>query len=319
VAAGAAALALWALGPVADPAPNVRFEVRAGAPLRRVASDLERAGLVRSALAMIALARWRGVDGRLHAGEYDLAASWGTRRILDAMVEGRIVTYELVIPEGLSAAEIAGRLEQTGLAPAAEFLAVVRDPAVAIELGVEGPGLEGYLFPETYQLPRGLEPRQIARILVGQFRRAWEPLAPAARARGISMREAVTLASIVEKETAVAEERPLVASVFLNRLARGMRLESDPTTIYGIEGFDGNLTRAHLDDEQNLWNTYRVSGLPPTPIANPGAASLRAVVEPATSDYLYFVSRNDGSHVFARTYAEHVAHVNRHQRSAATP
>jgi UPF0755 protein len=133
------------------------------------------------------------------------------------------------------------------------------------------------------------------------------------------MREVVILASIVEKETGVGDERPLVASVFLNRLARGMRLESDPTTIYGIPGFDGNLTRAHLEDEANPWNTYRIVGLPPTPIASPGAASLRAVVEPAESDYLFFVSRNDGSHVFASSFAEHVVNVNRYQRSRSSP
>jgi len=128
------------------------------------------------------------------------------------------------------------------------------------------------------------------------------------------MRETVTLASIVEKETGAAPERPLVASVFWNRLRRGMRLESDPTTIYGIPGFDGNLTRAHLEDETNRWNTYRIDGLPPSPIANPGTASLAAVVAPAESDYLFFVARGDGTHVFARSFGEHVANVNRYQR-----
>jgi UPF0755 protein len=128
------------------------------------------------------------------------------------------------------------------------------------------------------------------------------------------MRQTVTLASIVEKETGVASERPLVASVFENRLARGMRLESDPTTIYGIPDFDGNLTRAHLEDEHNPWNTYRIAGLPPTPIANPGEASLRAVVEPAQTEYLFFVAQGDGSHVFAKRFEEHVANVNRFQR-----
>jgi UPF0755 protein len=150
--------------------------------------------------------------------------------------------------------------------------------------------------------------------LVEQFLAVWRPLEGAARARGIGMRQAVTLASIVEKETALAAERPLVAAVFHNRLRLGMRLETDPTVIYGIAGFDGNLTRAHLDDGANPYNTYQIAGLPPGPIANPGAASLRAVVEPAASDALYFVSRNDGSHVFSRTYAEHLGHVRTFQQ-----
>jgi UPF0755 protein len=225
----------------------------------------------------------------------------------------------VTLPEGIAAVEIAARIEQAGLAPAAELLAIVRDPASPAAFGVEGKSLEGYLFPETYHLPRSMTARQIVKAMVDQFLRVWREIEPKAQARGMSMREVVTLASIVEKETGVGGERPLVASVFHNRLARGMRLESDPTTIYGIPDFDGNLRRIHLEDETNAWNTYRIAGLPPTPIASPGAAALRAVVEPAESDYLFFVSRNDGSHVFSKTFAEHVNHVNRFQRSRRSP
>lgn len=308
-----------ALGPAAESAPPVRYDVAPGASLRRVAEDLEARGVIRSALALRGLARWQGTAGRLHAGEYELSPTWPAARVLEQMVAGRVVTYPLTLPEGIAAAEIAARVEQAGLARAEDFLAVVRDPQVAAEFGVEGTTLEGYLFPETYHLPRGLSARQIAKIFVDQFLRVWKEIEPKARERGMSMREVVTLASIVEKETGVGEERPLVASVFHNRLRRGMRLESDPTTIYGIPDFDGNLRRVHLEDETNAWNTYRITGLPPTPIASPGAASLRAVVEPAESDYLFFVSRNDGSHVFARTFAEHVRNVNRFQRSRRSP
>jgi UPF0755 protein len=320
----AAALALrWALAPARTPGSlvrvePVRFEVPPGAPLRRVAADLERAGLVRSAPALVALGRWRGVEGELHAGEYELYPTWSAARVLEQIVAGRVITYAVVVPEGLRAVEIAARVEQAGLAPAQDFLAVARDPAVAAALGVEGPGLEGYLFPETYRFPRSATARQVADTMVEQFQRVWKEISPAARQSGLSMLEVATLASIVEKETGVASERPLVASVFRNRLARGMRLESDPTTIYGIPDFDGNLTRAHLEDAANAWNTYRIAGLPPTPIANAGAASLRAVVDPAASDYLFFVSRNDGSHVFARSFSEHVANVQRYQRRRAS-
>jgi UPF0755 protein len=315
-AAGLGALVGWALAPADPTASPVRFDVPPGASLRRVAQRLEEEGLVRSNLALIGLARFQGVEGKLHAGEYRLSAAWDAARILDEMVAGRVVTYEVVLPEGLTAEEIAVRLEQaTLIGSAAEFVALARDPAAARELGVEGPNLEGYLFPETYQLPHGLTTKQVAKVLVDQFRRIWDELEPAAREQGLSMREVVTLASIVEKETGAGDERPLVASVFRNRLARGMRLESDPTTIYGIADFDGNLTRAHLEDEANPWNTYRIAGLPPTPIASPGAAALRAVVHPAESEYLFFVSRGDGSHVFSRSFSEHVDHVNRYQRS----
>jgi UPF0755 protein len=220
-----------------------------------------------------------------------------------------------VIPEGWTAAEVAQRLGALGLAEPEAFLAVVHDPASAGTLGVEGKSLEGYLFPETYFLQRGIEAPEIARMLVEQFLAAWRPLEEEARAQGMTMREVVTLASIVEKETGAATERPLIASVFRNRLRIGMRLDSDPTVIYGIARFDGNLRRVDLENEQNPYNTYRIAGLPPGPIANPGGDALRAVVRPAQSDYLYFVSRNDGSHEFSRSLQEHARAVQRWQRN----
>jgi UPF0755 protein len=306
------------LAPVDARAGETPFEVLAGASLWKVARDLEQAGLVRDARAVVLLARWRGVDAQVHAGEYRLSAAWSTDRILEQLVEGRVVEHEVVLPEGLTAAEIAARLAEQRLVDAAALLALVRDPASSTAFGVEGPGLEGYLFPETYRIPRGLTAEQVARILVDEFLERWRPLAAEAEARGLDMRQAVTLASIVEKETGTASERPLVASVFLNRLERGMRLESDPTIIYGIPDFDGNLTREHLADASNAWNTYQIAGLPPSPIANPGAASLEAVVRPAQSEYLFFVAQGDGSHVFARSYSEHVNNVNRYQRSRSS-
>jgi UPF0755 protein len=308
-AGGAAWLARRALLPVADEAPAALFVVPEGAGLRRVAEGLEQAGLVRSARAFEALARWREAAGELRAGEYELRASETPEQILEALRAGRVKTWEVAVPEGLTATEIAARFGAAGLAEPAAFLAVVADPASPTRFGVEGPGLEGYLFPETYHLARGLPAEQVVGTLIGQFRAVWDPLEPAARARGLGMRQAVILASIVEKETARPEERPLVAGVFHNRLRLGMRLETDPTVIYGIAGFDGNLTRAHLEDGANPYNTYQIPGLPPGPIANPGAASLRATVEPAQTEALFFVSRNDGSHVFSRTYAEHLGHV----------
>jgi UPF0755 protein len=314
LAGGAAAWVTHTLSPVDPTGAERRFDVRAGASLWKIARDLEAAGIVRDARAVVGLARWRGVDADVRAGEYAVSPAWDTPRVLEQLVAGRVITYEVVLPEGLTAVEIAARLAEQQLVDPEAFLAIVRDPASAAAFGVEGPTLEGYLFPETYRMPHGLEPQQVAKVLVDHFLAQWQPLEAGARARGFGMRETVTLASIVEKETGAASERPLVASVFWNRLQRGMRLESDPTTIYGIQNFDGNLTRAHLEDETNAWNTYRIDGLPPSPIANPGAASLAAVVTPAESEYLFFVARGDGTHVFARSFGEHVANVNRYQR-----
>ncbi|RIL07735.1 MAG: endolytic transglycosylase MltG [Proteobacteria bacterium] len=315
LAAGAAtAWVAWALAPADRSAGSTRLDVLHGDSLWKIARALERDGVVRDARAMVWLARWRGVDTGMRAGEYAVSASWGTARVLEHLVSGRVITYEVVLPEGLTAVEIAARLAEQGLVRPDEFVALVRDPASASRFGVEGPGLEGYLFPETYRMPHGLSAQQVAKILVDEFLERWRPLEAAAQQRGFGMRQTVTLASIVEKETGVASERPLVASVFWNRLRRGMRLESDPTTIYGIADFDGNLTRAHLEDASNPFNTYRIAGLPPSPIANPGEASLAAVVHPAESDYLFFVAQGDGAHVFARSFEEHNANVNRYQR-----
>lgn len=305
---------LRALAPPQAEGPTRLFTVRPGAPLRVVAEELEREGLVRRATALVWLARVRGLEGALRAGEYELSPAVPASQILRHLTEGPIKTHELVLPEGLTAAEVAARLEATGLSEAASFLAAVHDAALAEELGVEGPSLEGYLFPETYQLPRGLPPRELAEVFVRQFLGIWREIEPLAATRGLSMRETVTLASIVEKETGTPEERPLIASVFHNRLRRGMRLESDPTVIYGIADFDGNLRRAHLEDRTNPFNTYRIPGLPPTPIANPGEGALRATVEPADTAYLYFVSRNDGTHVFSASYRAHQAAVHRYQK-----
>lgn len=314
-AAGVAVVRGWLAPRAPGGAPESLFTVSRGESLADIARNLERAGLVRSAPAVKWLARWRGLEDQLRAGEYVLSAALPPGEILTRLAEGRVKTYELVVPEGFTMAQIAARLEAARLADADEFLEVARDPATAAALGIEGETLEGYLFPETYRIPRGLSPHEIAHILVAQLFEVWEEIEDRAQEQGLSMRDVVTLASIVEKETGVAEERPLIASVFRNRLKRGMRLQTDPSVIYGIPDFDGNLRRRHLDDARNPYNTYRISGLPPGPIASPGADALRAVVDPAETDYLYFVSRNDGTHVFSNSYREHVLAVNRYQKT----
>jgi UPF0755 protein len=290
------------------------FEVEPGDSLGRVADSLEAEGIIRSAKVTRWLARVGDLSSRLKVGEYELSTSQSTKEILDILAEGRVVTHPVVIPEGKRATEIAERLAAAGLCDAEDFLGVVFDPKMPNRFGVEGSSLEGYLFPDTYLFARGLRPDQIAEAMVREFIRTYEDLPPDTSGRNLSMRELVTIASIVEKETGAAKERPLIAAVFLNRLERGMRLETDPTVIYGITNFDGNLRRIHLEDGSNPYNTYRIRGLPPGPIANPGRDALRAVRRPADSPHLYFVSRNDGTHAFSKTYAEHERAVDRYQR-----
>lgn len=315
VFAGAAWLHFRAQLEPADPdgVPAV-FVIEPGDSVASVARQLEARNLIRAARAFRWLTRLEGSEQSLHVGQYEVSPADGAREILRTFVEGRVMTHALVVPEGFTAAEIADRLAEQDLCDRDAFLALVRDPASAARFGVEGPTLEGYLFPETYRFPQGLEPEVVVRTMVDEFLAAWADLGPEARSQGRSMLEVVTLASIVEKETGAAEERPRIASVFLNRLGRGMRLESDPTTIYGIPDFDGNLRRVHLEDDANPYNTYRIQGLTPTPIANPGADALRAVLWPEDTEYLFFVSRNDGTHAFARNFGEHNRNVDRFQR-----
>jgi UPF0755 protein len=313
--AGGAAYLARQLEP-AEPGSSeqVPFTVERGSGLRQIADALEAGGIIRSADAAVLVARLRDWGSSLKAGEYDLSPGQPTEDVLLELISGRVRTYTAVLPEGVRASEIARRLEEAGLADLDAFLRVVDDPEFARALGVPADNLEGYLYPETYEIPGDLSAQDVARILVEQFNDAWGELEPGVRDLALSKHEIVTLASIVEKETAAPEERPLIAAVFLNRLRKGMRLETDPTVIYGIPNFDGNLRKRHLQDASNPYNTYQIAGLPPGPIASPGADSLRAVVKPAETEYLYFVSRNDGTHEFSKTYREHLSAVNRYQR-----
>jgi UPF0755 protein len=302
----------YALSPVQAPgtaAAPIDFEIAAGEGLGAVARALEARGLIRSALALRAHARLQSLETRLKVGEYALSPDLSTQEIAEILASGRVRTHAVVIPEGIRAEEIADRLAVAGLADREAFLRFVFDPESPKRLSIEGPTLEGYLFPDTYRFAKGLPAPQIAEAMVEEFREVHRELRASLPENELSMRELVTLASIVEKETGVPEERPLIAAVFLNRMKRGMRLETDPTVIYGIPEFDGNLRRVHLEDAENPYNTYQIPGLPPGPIASPGREAMRAVLEPADSPFLFFVSRNDGTHVFSRSYGEHARAV----------
>jgi UPF0755 protein len=293
---------------------TVIVDVPGGASFRSVAAQLEAQGVIRDARAFGWLARLEKKDGALKVGEYEIEPGLDAHAVLDLLVSGRVRLHVVSIPEGLTLVDIAQRVSDAGFGTADEFVALARDPALAKGHGIPGDTLEGFLFPETYRFPRGASAREVIAAQLAQFERAWAEVAPLARRRGMAKRDVVILASLIEKETGAPEERPLISAVFHNRLAKRMRLETDPSVIYGVANFDGNLRRVHLEDESNPYNTYRIPALPPGPIANPGLASLRAAVEPTPGvDFLFFVARGDGTHEFTTNYREHVNAVNRWQ------
>jgi UPF0755 protein len=287
-----------------------------GQALAITADALQRLQVVQSALKFKILARLEGYHRRLKAGEYSLTPTMSPRDILAMMEKGVVRLHRLTLPEGLTIGQIAEQVEKTGLARAADIIDRAKDPAYSRAQGIDAPSLEGYLFPETYFFPRTVTADGVIAAMLYAFRSAFPPEWEQRAAEiGFTRHEAVTLASIIEKETGDPSERPLISSVFHNRLKRGMRLETDPTVIYGIPNFDGNLTRKHLETP-TPFNTYVIRGLPPGPIASPGKESLRAALYPAQTDFIFFVSRNNGTHHFSTNLADHVRAVQKYQQSS---
>ncbi|MFN7954017.1 MAG: endolytic transglycosylase MltG [bacterium] len=307
----------WLDRPTRAGAPTQVFAARKGRSVGQIARDLAAAGLVSHPRLFALVARHQNVDTRIHSGEYELSANLTPRQILRRLAEGNVLQVWVTLPEGLTRREVAHAIAATGLADEQELLRATADARLVAGVDPESADLEGYLFPDTYRFPRGITTDAIVRTLVERFRQvAGEVLTPHLARRGLTLRQAVTLASIVEKETGQRAERPLIAAVFLNRLARGMRLESDPTVIYGIPDFDGNLTRAHLR-AATPYNTYVIPGLPAGPIANPGAESLAAIATPAEVPYLFFVAKGDGTHQFSETLVDHERAVRKYQLGQA--
>lgn len=297
------------------------LEIPGGAGLRTIASALEAGGVVSDARIFALYAALRGAGRKLRAGEYEFPPGATPRDVLSELEQGETKRHLVTLPEGWTFAQMAEAIGKAGIAPADRLFALARDPAFVKSLGVPGATLEGYCFPDTYAFTKGTRPEAVWRALVERAQRVLGEEQRKARAGsdpGLEADEIVTLASIVEKETGRADERPLIAAVFLNRLRRGIPLGSDPTVIYGIEGFNGNLTRADLETP-TPYNTYLRPGLPPGPIANPGRDALRAVLSAPAVDYLYFVSRNDGSHQFSRTLEEHNRAVREFQLNGRRP
>ncbi len=295
------------------PAEPVLITVPNGAPLTQVAQQLEAAAVIADADKFQLLARLRGDSRRPQAGEYGFAEPATPGTVLDRLIAGDVQHRRFTIPEGLNLQQIAQRLEIEGIAPAAEIVQLAKSAKLLASLGIEASSLEGYLFPETYQFVSGIRPTTLLRAMVAQFRNNLSPeILAAAEEQGLSLHQLVTLASIIQKEAGNEAEMPIISAVFHNRLRRGIPLQADPTVIYGIENFDGNLTRRHLATP-TPYNTYRIAGLPPGPITNPGLAALRAAAFPAEADFLYFVARGDGTHQFSATLREHNKAVQRYQ------
>jgi UPF0755 protein len=323
VAAGAAAWAAWRHETQGVKIPEgevVRLVIPQGASADTVGQKLRALGLVSHPFLFRELVKARGLAGQLKAGEYALDGPLSLEQIVRILARGAVVRREVTVPEGRNLQEIAALVGADGLDEDA-FLAAAHDPSPVRDLDPEARDLEGYLFPDTYDVPHTPEASVLlVRRMARRFRELISPELARIAEQGLSVRQVVTLASLVELETARADERPLIAAVFRNRLDRGMLLQTDPTIIYALKKagrWDGNIRRKDLDIE-SPYNTYRRPGLPPGPIGSPGLEAIRAVIEPARTKVLYFVSRNDGTHEFSESLKDHNRAVDRYQRRRAS-
>lgn len=283
----------------------IEFEIKKGATFRQVVEGLSRKGLVRDRWVFLLLGRITGLDRKIKAGYYPL---WGTMRpieIFDAFRLGRLVEYEIMVLPGDSLREIAEKFASLGMIEETEFLRLSTDRDLLDLYNIDAPSLEGYLFPDTYRFPKGLEVREVISMMIANLREKYDAGMLARTSElGLTERDVLTMASIIEKEAVTDSERPIIAAVYYNRLKRHMPLQADPTAIYGIKSHKERITRKDLL-RKTAYNTYIIKGLPPGPIASPGLKSIKAALYPAEVPYLYFVSNNDGTHNFSVTLGEH--------------
>ncbi len=292
---------------------EVVVNIPRGTGVRAIGELLAENNLLRNDIRFLVLARLTGSAQKLRAGEYRMQYGLTPMEVLQILQTGEVVRHRITVPEGLSLVQIAEIFAKGGWVDPVRFVALAHDSEYIATMGVQQKTLEGYLFPDTYTVIRGeVDEHSLMTMMVQRFFDVWSGL-QVPDSMALSRHQIVTLGSIVEKETGAAVERPLIARVFLNRLARRMRLQSDPTVIYGLEQFDGNLTKADLR-RSTPYNTYTIPALPPGPICSPGRAALDAVLHPVASDALYFVSRNNGTHVFSKTLAEHNRAVRKYQK-----
>ncbi len=293
------------------------IEVGQGFSLKRIAVDLENARVISSARLFLAYARLRGADARIKAGPYQFSDAMSPVAILRMMVAGEVYVHRFAIPEGYSIYQVGELLEKRGLFRKEAFLKQCTNPTLLKELGIQGKSAEGYLYPSTYDIPPSMDEAEFIRLATEQFGKAYaQRYAARVKALGLTEKEVVTLASMVEKEAIQPAERPLVASVFLNRLRKGMRLQSDPTAVYGVRAFAGTVSKQDIL-RPSPYNTYLIKGLPPGPIGSPGGEAIEAVINPARTDYLYFVAKKDGTHYFSANLDEHNRAVRKYLRTAS--
>ena len=307
--------------PEAPAKETVEAEVFRGDTFSKVAKRLEAAGVIRNALYFRLYAMWEGRTASIQAGVFEFPTNWTPPEVLHHLVFGQPVLYRLTVPEGLPWWEVAKIVEEGGFATADDFKAVIHDQEFLAKYGIPFSNAEGFLFPDTYFLrkPKVMDKESalgLAGRMVGTFQKKTAELFAGRDMTPEKLKTIIILASMVEKESALEAERPLVAGVYTNRLAQGMLMQCDPTIIYGLgEKFTGNIRRRDLEDDSNPYNTYRHAGLPPGPICSPGLASIAAAVNPAKNDYLYFVAtKPGGEHIFSTNLKDHNAAVNKYQR-----
>lgn len=296
---------------------KVLIEIEPGTSFAGAVDVFAREGLVRSRWLFATVAKLMRIDRRLKHGRYafeGLVSQWD---VIVALKQGKVVPWEVLIREGQTMSAIRDILAKDKLMSPQDFDRLVRDATFMQDLSIDAPSLEGYLFPDTYFLQKGMEPEQVLKIMVKRMRQVFdEPLRLRAQELSMTEREVLTLASIIERETGTDAERPIISAVFHNRLRRGIPLQSDPTAIYGVKSYKEGVTARDVRTP-SAYNTYFINGLPPGPIAAPGLASIKAVLYPADVPYLYFVSNNDGTHKFSSTLKEHERAVNEYRKKRA--
>lgn len=287
--------------------------VKHGSAFNSVVDLLLTKGIIKEKIPFVLWARFMGYDKDIRAGEYRLSSGMSPVEIMKILTSGDVFLPSVTVPEGFTIKQIGRLLEKKGITKGNEFYVLAHNPELVRYYHLSAPSLEGFLYPDTYKFHKGTSPRLVIDVMVHHFFDKVAPFEKEIKKTGMTLEQVVTLASIVEKETACEKERPIIAGVFLNRLKRGMRLESDPTVIYGINDFNGNITKHDLL-KHTPYNTYVIKGLPYGPISNPGIESIKAVIFPAHTNYLYFVSKNNGSHYFSKSFSEHKRAVYRYQK-----
>jgi len=303
----------YSTNPIDKKNMTILVDIPTGSSFFEVTEILNQSGLIKSRLLFYSLAIMKNARSHIRAGEYEFNTSLTPSALIDKLVHGEIKIHEVTIREDLSLREIAAILDKEKLINKDDFFELASDEDFLESLNIKADSVEGYLFPETYHLDRSMSTRQIMKIMVNQF---WKKVTPEMIKRAgelkLDIHKLVTFASLIGKESGNDAEKNMISAVFHNRLKKKMRLQSDPTAVYDLENFNGKVLRSHLR-RNSPYNTYIIKGLPPGPIANPGVASLKAVLYPASVKHLYFVSKKDGSHYFSTSFDEHIQAINHYK------